>query len=147
MFAVLGSWKTGLEERERIFLRHFLPPTIGSGEAEQEKEGGFLDRLLRGDEKIHFGNPGKLFMRNILSGKCHPSIVKFRSILNDLEYALFFQRLRDHQDSLVFQLMDSKEQTSKGEGEKGRKQVTSVEENKANPPGMDGASQNEPEAT
>ena len=97
------SWATVLEERERVYLRHFLPETVG---LDEEVDEGFLDRLLRGDETINFGNPSKWFMRDILSGRCHPNIVKFRNIISDLEFGCFFMSMREKYNADITKLIE-----------------------------------------
>ena len=98
----LETWTTVLEERERMFLRHFLP---GGTAVVDEGAGGFLDSLLSGD-CINFGNPAKRFFKDILSGRCHPEVVKMRGILNDLNFNMFFQSLRQHQNGLIDGFME-----------------------------------------
>ena len=96
----LETWNEVLSSKERQYLRQYLPQGL------DENEGGFLSRLLSGDDSINFGNPAKRLMGDILSGKCHPSVVKFRGILNDLEYNTFFHRLRDHHNGMVERLVE-----------------------------------------
>jgi len=106
----LETWKEVLNEKERMYLRQYLPMHM------DEAAGGSLDKLLGGEETFHFGNPSKRFMRDILSGLCHPSVVKFRSILGDLNFNMFFHRLREHHNQMVEGLV-AKEKERQGNAE------------------------------
>eukprot|EP00803_Ostreobium_quekettii_P009103 evm.model.scf_330.6 EVM.evm.TU.scf_330.6 scf_330:47142-53594(-) len=96
----LGTWHKCLNEPERKFLRQFLP------EGATEEAEGLLDKLLRGKENFHFGNPVMRLWGLLVEGECHPRVVKYREGLRCLHHAEHFHALREYHNRMVTELME-----------------------------------------
>ncbi|GMH32598.1 hypothetical protein BSKO_00432 [Bryopsis sp. KO-2023] len=96
----LETWNESLEDGERDFLRQFLPKDI------DESSGGTLDKLLRGEDNFHFGNPVGRMWELMVEGEYHPRVVKYREGLRCLHHAEHFHSVRDYHNRMVSQLQE-----------------------------------------
>ncbi|XP_020583349.1 uncharacterized protein LOC110026662 isoform X2 [Phalaenopsis equestris] len=94
----IETWNDCLTEEERFALAEYLPDMEYEGFALNMKE-------LLGGMNFHFGNPVMNFFNRLKGGFFEPRIVLYRQGLNLFKRRQYYHWLRNHQDSMVRNLV------------------------------------------
>ena len=100
----LSDWTERLDEDERKTLRAHLPDGI------DERPGGFLEKVLRGEENVFFGAPIQKLWWQLVHGELDEEVVGLREGLHFLKKKEYYHTLRDYHDRFVRKLEVLKEQ-------------------------------------
>ena len=100
----LEAWEEALSEGERAALRRLLPGEGRWDPQREEKAGGLLEGLLRGDG-IRFGSsPSARLWDDLRAGRCNPDVVQYRAANRDLEWRQYVHSVRAYHDGMVARL-------------------------------------------
>lgn len=109
----LSDWTQRLDEEERETLRAYLPDGIDEG------PGGFLEKVLRGEENVHFGAPLQKLWWQFVHGELDEEVAGLRQGLQFLKKKEYYHTLRDYHDRFVRKLELLKEQFGRPSTQKG----------------------------